>query len=249
MQKRPEFMILIAVVAAVVAGIIASAVSCSMVSGAVETAVHGSIPGYNSIIEDIEGNGGSDLLDELLGDNGGNNNPDGQNPGGENNGESTPDGGNGQNGGYTEQDVPASMEIETPELTDDLQACIQSELKLFTGKDATVTVTDLSKDQVAKPELKYGRVLSQVSGKATITLQDGTSETIDYTSYYYAEDPTASKITWYIYAYDLSSYALFPKGFENASGDPMYIRDLIQNGTSSLGDLLGRDGQHGSTTA
>jgi hypothetical protein len=88
-----------------------------------------------------------------------------------------------------------------------------------------------------------------VSGKVTITNAEGKTDTIDYTSYYYAEDPTAEKITWYIYGYDLGSYNLFPEGFENASGNPMYIRDLIQGDSSALGSLLERDGTRESTDA
>ena len=257
MQKRPELMILIAVLAALVASIIVTAVSCSMLDGAVQEAVHNGTPGYNSIIEDIEGHGGNDLLDELLGGNGGDN-PDGNTngnddaegaPDGNGGAENAPDGSNGLHGGYSDKDVPASMEIETPELTDDLQACINNELQVFAGSDYSVTVTDLTKGDVAKPELKNGRVLGQVSGKATITMKDGKSETVDYTSYYYADDPTATKITWYIYAYDLGSYSLFPKGFENASGDPMYVRGLIQGDGSSLNGLLGRNGSNESTNA
>lgn len=238
MKKHPEYMILIAVLGAIVAAIIACAVSCSMVVGAVESAQDQGAPGYNSIIEEIEGHDG--------------NNDDGDRDDADDDADDDGDDGDsftGPNDSYTENDVPAAMEIETPELTDDLQACINSELKLFAIDASTITVTDLTKDQVATPELKNGRVLSQVSGKATITTAEGKSETIDYTSYYYAEDPTATKITWYIYAYDLGSYDLFPEGFENASGNPLFIRDLIQGDASALSSLLGSDGTHQSTNA
>ena len=251
MQKHPEYMILIAVAGVLVAGLIAGVACSAMIAGAVQDAVHHGTPGYNSIIEDIEGHDDGNLLDELLGDNNGDNGSNNGNDGSNgNNGNSGNNGGNsGLIGGFTEEDVPASMEIETPELTDDLQACINNELQRFAGSDVTVTVTDLTKDDTAKPELKNGRVLSQASGKATITNKDGKSETVDYTSYYYADNPTASKITWYIYAYDLGSYSLFPDGFQNVSGDPMFVRDLVQGDGSLSNGLLGHDGQHESKTA
>ena len=104
-------------------------------------------------------------------------------------------------------------------------------------------MSNLTKETVATPELKNGYVLSQVSGKVMITNMLGNDETVDYTSYYYAEDPRASKITWYIYAYDLGSYKVLPNGFEEIAGDPMNVRGIIQGDASALGNLLG-DTQH-----
>jgi hypothetical protein len=71
----------------------------------------------------------------------------------------------------------------------------------------------------------------------------GKDETVDYTSYYYANDPHAEKIVWYIYAYDLGSYDVLPNGFKDIAGDPMNVRSLIEDGMPSLDSLLGVDGQ------
>lgn len=227
MKKRPELMILIAVIAALVVSLLCSAISCSMVMNAVN---HPSQQAENFdewINDHING-----------GDNGGNEGDS------QNGGDSQPG-----NGGYTDQDVPASMEIEVDELSDDLQAVINSDITRKLGLSDTdkVTVSNLTKETVATPELKNGYVLSQVSGKVTITNMLGNDETVDYTSYYYADNPRASKITWYIYAYDLSSYKVLPNGFEEIAGDPMNVRGIIQGDASLLGDLLGAsegDTQH-----
>ena len=218
MKKHPEYMILIAVGVALLAAIIASCVSCSMLSSAVSNAGnHQGAPGGNIPFEIPEDNGGS------------------------NNG--APDD-NGNPGGSGQLTVPETMEIEVAELQDDLGAVINNDItrKLGLSDADKVTVSNLTKETVATPELKNGYVLSQVSGKVTITNMLGNDETVDYTSYYYADDPRASKITWYIYAYDLSSYKVLPNGFEEIAGDPMNVRGIIQGDASSLGDLLGVSG-------
>ena len=218
MKKHPEYMILIAVGVALLAAIIASCVSCSMLSSAVSNAGnHQGAPGGNIPFEIPEDNGGS------------------------NNG--APDD-SGNPGGSGQLTVPETMEIEVAELQDDLGAVINNDItrKLGLSDADKVTVSNLTKETVATPELKNGYVLSQVSGKVTITNMLGNDETVDYTSYYYADDPRASKITWYIYAYDLSSYKVLPNGFEEIAGDPMNVRGIIQGDASSLGDLLGVSG-------
>ena len=223
MKKRPELMILIAVIAALAVSLLCSAISCSMVMNAV-----------NRPAQQVEN------IDEWINDhiNGGDN---GGNEGDSQNGGDSQPG----NGAYTDEDVPASMEIEVDELSDDLQAVINSDITRKLGLSDTdkVTVSNLTKETVATPELKNGYVLSQVSGKVMITNMLGNDETVDYTSYYYAEDPRASKITWYIYAYDLGSYKVLPNGFEEIAGDPMNVRGIIQGDASALGNLLG-DTQH-----
>ena len=222
MKKRPELMILIAVIAALAVSLLCSAISCSMVMNAV-----------NRPAQQVEN------IDEWINDhiNGGDN---GGNEGDSQNSDDSQPG----NGAYTDEDVPASMEIEVDELSDDLQAVINSDITRKLGLSDTdkVTVSNLTKETVATPELKNGYVLSQVSGKVMITNMLGNDETVDYTSYYYADDPRASKITWYIYAYDLSSYKVLPNGFEEIAGDPMNVRGIIQGDASSLGDLLGVSG-------
>ena len=227
MNKRPELMILIAVIAALVVTLLCSAISCSMVTGAINNRVQPSENIDQWINDHING-----------GDNGGNEGDS------QNGGDSQPG-----NGAYTDEDVPASMEIEVDELSDDLQAVINNDITRKLGLSDTdkVTVSNLTKETVATPELKNGYVLSQVSGKVTITNMLGNDETVDYTSYYYADNPRASKITWYIYAYDLSSYKVLPNGFEEIAGDPMNVRGIIQGDASLLGDLLGAsegDTQH-----
>ena len=223
MKKRPELMILIAVIAALAVSLLCSAISCSMVMNAV-----------NRPAQQAEN------IDEWINDhiNGGEN---GGNEGDSQNGGDSQPG----NGAYTDEDVPASMEIEVDELSDDLQAVINSDITRKLGLSDTdkVTVSNLTKETVATPELKNGYVLSQVSGKVMITNMLGNDETVDYTSYYYADDPRASKITWYIYAYDLGSYKVLPNGFEEIAGDPMNVRGIIQGDASALGNLLG-DTQH-----
>lgn len=223
MKKRPELMILIAVIAALAVSLLCSAISCSMVMNAV-----------NRPAQQVEN------IDEWINDhiNGGDN---GGNEGDSQNSDDSQPG----NGAYTDEDVPASMEIEVDELSDDLQAVINSDITRKLGLSDTdkVTVSNLTKETVATPELKNGYVLSQVSGKVMITNMLGNDETVDYTSYYYAEDPRASKITWYIYAYDLGSYKVLPNGFEEIAGDPMNVRGIIQGDASALGNLLG-DTQH-----
>ena len=253
MDKHPEYLILIAVAAALVACIIGGAISCSTIVGAAQNAAQQATPGYNELIEQIEGNHDGDaneLLDELLGgNNGGNNgNGNGGNNGSNNGGEGgnsadtdVPDVSEGIQGGFTEKDVPASMDIDVPELQDDLQACLNSALSSGMRSNATVTLTELTKDTVSAPTLKGGRVLGTVSGKATITNADGKTETVDYTSYYLAANPTDQKITWYIYGYDLSSYDLFPQGFKDVAGDPMGMRSVIDGGVPSPQSELGRD--------
>ena len=224
MKNRPELMILIAVLVALVAGIICSAAACSMVTSATLNWGHHSSQPDN---------------DWPFGDNGGGDEGRDSN--------STPD----DQGKYTEKDVPESMDIETDELLDDLQAVVNHDITAKLGLSDTdkVTASDLTKDTVAKPELKNGFVLGQVSGKVTITNMLGKKETVDYTSYYYADDPSAEKIVWYIYAYDLGSYDVMPEGFEEIAGDPMNVRNIIQGDLSSLGGLLGIDGRNETTNA
>ena len=260
MRKHPEYMILIAVGVALVASIICTVAAYSAVQSAIQSAAS-EAEGYNSIIEEIEGGQDpQDLIDELLGGNNGGNGGNGGSgrdegsSGSQGNGSEGDSGsgssGSGTYGTYTEEDVPAAMDIDIPELTDDLQACITRELQLYTGDTgASVTLSDMTKDDMAKPELKNGWILSQVKGTATITTSDGKSESMDFTSYYYADDPHAEKITWYIYAYDLGSYSLFPDGFERDSGDPVYMRSLIQDGVASGINAFGRDNRNNSTDA
>ncbi|MDO4401057.1 MAG: hypothetical protein Q4D27_08945 [Coriobacteriia bacterium] len=240
MNKRPEYMILVAVIAALVVSIIASAVSCATITGAIEDRINGSTPGYNSIIEDIEGGEGanpSDILDELTGNGGG----DGESADDEKDREGS--------GDYTEKDVPKTMVIDVPELTDDLQACLNSDLYGRLGSTVTVELSTLTKEDTAAPELKGNRVLSKATGTVDIKTSDGKSGTVEYTSYYYAQDPTADTITWYIYAYDLSSYDLFPSGFDKVAGDPMGVRDRIDSGIPAPNSELGRDNEFNSETA
>ena len=225
MKNRPELMILIAVIVALVASIVCSVATCSAMTTALSgLAQHSTLPSDDWLYDHINGGDGNG------GDTGNGNEGNGDDTG---------------NGDYTEKDVPASMEIETDELTDDLQAVINSDItrKLGLGDSDKITASNLTKDTVATPELKNGRVLSQVSGKVTITNMLGMDEVVDYTSYYYADDPRAEKITWYIYAYDLGSYDVLPSGLQDVAGDPMDVRELIQGGTPSLDGLLGMDGK------
>ena len=238
MNKRPEYMILIAVIAALVVSIIASAVSCAAITGAIEDRINGSTPGYNSIIEDIEGDGNtnpSDILDELTGNGGGDSDDS----------EKDREGG----GDYTEKDVPKTMVIDVPELTDDLQACLNNDLFTRLGSTVTVELSTLTKEDTAAPELKGNRVLSKASGTVEVKTSDGKTGTVEYTSYYYAQDPPAETVTWYIYAYDLSSYDLFPSGFDKVAGDPMGVRDRIDSGIPAPSSELGRDHEFNSETA
>lgn len=227
-DRRPEMMILVAVLVALGLGIVASVASCGMIATAVGGAADRMQGGNNATPEDI--------LNEIL--------PDGGLEG---------PGIGGSGGGlldhvYTEDDVPATMEIEVPELTDDLQVCINRDIEYglgLEGKD--IEVTELTKDTVGTPELKNGQVQCTVSGKATIKNSDGDTDTIDYTSYYYADDPTVEKITWYIFGYDLGSYDLFPTGFKGVSGDPMGVREFLLD-TSEKADTAysrehGRDAE------
>ena len=209
MKKHPEYMILIALGVALVVSIIAGMASCSMVTTAITSY------GVPTLPENIGG-------------------PDGGQ--GDEGTDGIPGGGN-----YTEEDVPTTMVIDVPELTDDLQAVINSDIttKLNLGSEAKITVNSLTKETVADPELKGYFVISQVSGTAEITNAAGKSATIEYTSYYYAEDPTAGKITWYIYGYDLSSYDLLPQGFERIAGDPMNVRGIIQGTESPHDGIVG----------
>ena len=213
LSKRPEFMILIAVAVAAVLGIICTAASCSMIAGAAgnvadridahsESGVDDLIDEYGDIhgYDDIEGIEGIDDLEDLIG---------------------------GYNEEWGEQDVPAAMDIDVPELQDDLQAMINYDLSNGLHiENAEAKVTSLTKDEVATPYLHNGQVLSQVKGVATIENAGSTAE-VGYTSYYYAEDPTAEKITWYIYGYDLDSYDLFPDGFQDVSGDTLGYRSFL----------------------
>ncbi|MDO4889882.1 MAG: hypothetical protein Q3963_00860, partial [Coriobacteriaceae bacterium] len=164
MDKHPEYLILIAVAAALVACIIGGAISCSTIVGAAQNAAQQATPGYNELIEQIEGNHDGDaneLLDELLGEHGNGNGSNGSNNGngnGGNNGSNNggegdnsadtdvPDVSEGIQGGFTEKDVPASMDIDVPELQDDLQACLNSALSSGMRSNATVTLTELTKD-------------------------------------------------------------------------------------------------------
>lgn len=243
MKDHPERMILIAVAAALVVAIIGGAVACHATTAALE---HTSFPSNDWLLEH---GGNSDN-----GDKPGNDAPGTEKPGDGNGSagsgsdsqgadDDLPVGGNDD---YTERDVPASMDIDTAELQDDLQACINNDLmnrllSFDTLDFTTVELSDLTKDAVAAPELKGGRVLSKASGKVTVKTSAGQTETIDYTSYYYAADPTASKITWYIYAYDLGSYDLFPDGFKDVSGDPIGVREKIESGIPASNSELGRD--------
>ncbi len=205
MKKHPEYMILIAVVVALFLGIICFVTNCSaLIATSVEAASGSTTQIFEELIDDGTGNSG----DGTQGSTG---------------------------GGYSESDVPSSMEIETDELTNDLQSCINQDIvgKLNLSESDDITITNLTKDKVGTPELKNGYVLCQVSGTATVTNVLGKESTIEYTSYYYAEDPTASTITWYIYAYDLSDYGNLPQGLEDVAGDPLGVRDYLQNGDSS----------------
>lgn len=226
MKRHPEYMILIALASVMVAGIIASAASCAIIAPAANYwSEHHPRLGSDWPITEIGqgGNGGIDIGDI---------------------------GGIG-NGGYTEADVPDSMEIETDELQSDLEAVINNDItaKLGLSDDSKVTVTNLKKDKTTKPELKNGHVLSTATGTATITNADGKSDTVEYTSYYYAKDPTAKNITWYIYGYDLGSYDILPPGFKDVAGDPMNIRDILQGNFSELTSRLGVDTGEGTKTA
>ena len=229
MKKRPELMILIAVIAALAVSLLCSAISCSMVMNAV-----------NRPAQQVEN------IDEWINDhiNGGDN---GGNEGDSQNGGDSQPG----NGAYTDEDVPASMEIEVDELSDDLQAVINSDITRKLGLSDTdkVTVSNLTKDTVGKPEQKGAHVLSQVSGKVTITNKLGQDETVGYTSYYYADNPAAEKVTWYIYAYDLDSYDVLPKGFKEIAGDPMDVREILQSDLSGVNGLLGIGDTEKTTTA
>ena len=225
MKKHPEYMILIAVGVALLAAIIASCVSCSMLSSAVSNAGnHQGAPGGNIPFEIPEDNGGS------------------------NNG--APDD-NGNPGGSGQLTVPETMEIEVAELQDDLGAVINNDItrKLGLSDADKVTVSNLTKDTVGKPEQKGAHVLSQVSGKVTITNKLGQDETVGYTSYYYADNPAAEKVTWYIYAYDLDSYDVLPKGFKEIAGDPMDVREILQSDLSGVNGLLGIGDTEKTTTA
>ena len=218
MKKHPEYMILIAIGVALVLSIIAGAMSCAAVTAAVGSAASSGTQNIEDLIDDIEGHGDGNGGDDV-----------GQVPGG---------------GMYTEEDVPETMVIDVPELQDDLQAVINNDIekKLGLGSEAEITITELTKDEVGKPELKNRFVLSQAKGKATVKTADGKTQTIDYTSYYYADDPTAEKVTWYIYGYDLSSYEPFPEGFEEIAGDPMNARDFLEGNVSAYDGLLGNGG-------
>jgi hypothetical protein len=218
-DRRPEFMILVAVLVAAVIGLIGSVVGCSVMASTAST-LQGQLSPY-------PGNNIGDIDGPI---------------------ETTPRGDTER--GYTADDVPETMVIDVPELQGDLQALINYDMKnAMNLQDKAVKVTELTKDEVGTPELKNGQVLCQVKGKATIENADGETGTVDYTSYYYAEDPTKDKVVWYIYAYDLGSYDLFPSGFKEKSGDPMGIRNYLQSGDSAeaakteLGREKGRDAQ------
>jgi len=218
MKKHPEYIILIAVGVALLAAIITSCVSCAMLTSAVSSATtQQGIPGGNIPFEVPGDNGGSD--NGGLGD-------------------------AGKPGGSGELTVPETMEIEVAELQDDLGAVINNDItgKLGLPEADKVTVTDLTKETVGKPQQKGAHVLSQVSGKVTITNKLGRDETVGYTSYYYADDPSAKKITWYIYAYDLDSYDVLPKGFKEIAGDPMNVREILESGQTGASGLLGAGG-------
>lgn len=210
-DKRPELMILIAVGVAALLGLFGTVASCSMLLSAADRA--------QETIATLPGNGPDDIMDGYI---------DGDLDDLEDELEDLLGTDDGMGSfGWSQDDVPATMEIDVPELQDDLQALINYDLTNgLSIANADAKVTELTKDTVGTPELKNGQVLCQVSGKATIN-NAGKTETIDYTSYYYAEDPTAEKITWYIYAYDLGSYDLFPDGFKDVSGDPLKMRDYL----------------------
>ncbi len=202
MKKHPEYLILIAVVVALVAGILCFTFGCSALLTKSAQAASGSA---GKLIEEIldsnDGDYGTDIDDVLgIGDD------------------------------YTQNNMPSSMEIETDELTSDLQSIINQDITstLQLSESDDITVSDLTKDQVETPELRNGYVLCQVSGKATIKNVLGKTQTVDYTSYYYAGEPSASTTTWYIYSYDLSDYSVLPQGLEDVAGNPLGIRDYLQ---------------------
>lgn len=231
-DRRPELMILIAVLVAAVLGLFALVGGCTLL---IATDVGGSSrPAPSTIYDELDlddlidryGNGEYDELEDLLNSIYGDENAE----------------------ELTEADVPEVMDIEVPELSDDLQVMINRDITLSMGLDESqqIEITELTKDSVGTPALKNGYVLCQVSGKATVKNAEGKTDTIDYTSYYYADDPRAASIVWYIYAYDLGSYDLFPDGFKLKAGDPMGYRSLLlgDEGVEGDGDLLrdrGRD--------
>lgn len=231
-DRRPELMIVIAVAVACLLGLFSLVGGCTVIASTAANAAsevpfdpgdvydgYDDYDDYGDILDDLFGDG----LDELF------------------------DGDGEGDGSYTEDDVPAAMDIDVPELQDDLQAMVNYDLEHAMGLDADqdIEVIKLTKDDVAQPALKNGQVLCQVNGKATITNAAGDTDTIDYTSYYYAADPTAEKITWYIYAYDLGAYGLFPDGFELKSGDPLGYRGFLLDGdaSSELSRDRGRDAE------
>lgn len=217
MKKHPEYMILIAVVAAFVIGTVCLVSSCSSITSALGIA---DTTDGGQIIEDIIG-GDDDVEGDI---------PDTSRI-------------------YDEDDVPDSMVIDVDELQDDIGVMINYDItgQLAPSDDDEVTVSDLTKDSVADPTLRDGLVICQVSGKVTITNRLGESETVDYTSYYYAADPTVEvdEITWYIYAYDLSSYDVLPEGVEDYAGDPLGLRaEILGDDSSSYAtvDIIGGEG-------
>ena len=221
MKERPEYMIIIAVVAALVVSAIVGSVSCSAITSAAGGTTPSPIDALPDTSDGDEGNQGNEGTDA--------------------DGDAGTDDVLGGSDSYTDQDVPATMEIDVPELQDDLQACINNDLMLKMGVFSSIEITELTKDTVEAPHLNAGRVLGKVSGKATIKTSEGETETVDYSSYYYAADPTVEKVTWYIYADDLGSYSLFPDGFQRVAGDPMNIRSKVDNGIPASDTDLGRD--------
>ena len=219
MKDRPEYMILFAALGALVAFIICGAVSCNIVANVTSDAAGGTY-------QDID-----DLIDRIDGGNGGSGIPDGPN---------MPDD-SGQPGDSA-QVVPESMDIDVAELQDDIQAVINSDIRTKLNlKDQDITVTSLTKDSTAKPELKGGVVLSEAHGTISVKNADGKTGDVGFTSYYYAENPAAEKIVWYIYAYDLDSYDLMPGGLESIAGDPMNVRSYLQGDFSDIAARIGRD--------
>ena len=227
MKNRPEYMILFAVLGAAVAFIICGAVSCGLVADAAAGSAGGSYQNIDDLIGRIDGgNGGSEIP----------------------NGPGMPD--DSSQPEDSAQPVPESMDIDVAELQDDIQAVINSDIRTKLNlNDQEITVTGLTKDSTAKPELKNGTVLSEAHGTITVKNADGKTGDVGFTSYYYAEDPSAQKIVWYIYAYDLDSFSLMPGGLESVAGDPMNIRSYLQGDFSDVTAQIGRDNGGNAKTA
>lgn len=131
-----------------------------------------------------------------------------------------------QRNGSSALTVPSSMEIGEEELTSDLTAYLTNDLEQLGCSTDGLAVSGLSVDSKDAPEaLQSGYVVSEAHGKVMVSY-GGQTATVDFTSYYFADDPSASSITWYIYDYQLSSYDIFPEQYksymnsgQNGSGD------------------------------